>query len=268
MSKKIPLIALIGLPNAGKSTMINRISGTKVAIVATEAHTTRDLNYGEDYWEGMYMRFVDTGGLVPDASDKIQKAVQIRSWSAIAEADMLIWVIDRRQDPETIPEAIVQKIWRTGKPVLICINKVDDPNTDKSVSEYARLGGFDFVNVSSTTGYGLNTLMDTIVEKLEAMGFEKSGQVGVVSNQKKRQRRKLPQEVRRYKDGGYYIVRNEDGLFESINNNENEELEGESELEMQKIKNLVFDFWGVIFNEDTGKLAKKLPSSLRVGSLK
>jgi HAD superfamily hydrolase (TIGR01509 family) len=261
MSKKIPLIALIGLPNAGKSTMLNRISGSRAAIVAKEAHTTRDLNYGEDYWEGMYMRFVDTGGLVPDPSDKIQKAVQIRSWSGIAEADLLVWVIDRKQDPETIPENIIQKIWKTGKPVLVCINKVEDPNLDKSVADYARLGGFDFVNVSSTSGYGLNTMMDILVEKLLEMGFEKTENKVLVSDQKKREKRNVPREVRRHKDGGYYIVRNEDdGLFESVDAGEMEDNQYEPTeiVEVKKLKNIVFDLWGVVFNEDTDQLTIKL----------
>ncbi|MEM1311925.1 MAG: HAD-IA family hydrolase [Patescibacteria group bacterium] len=269
MSKKIPLIALIGLPNAGKSTLVNRLSGSKLAIVANEAHTTRDLSYGEDYWEGMYMRFVDTGGLVPDTRDKILKAVQIRSWSAVAEADILIWVIDRKQNPETIPESIVQKVWKTGKPVLICINKVDDPNFDKNVSEYARLGGFDFVNVSANSGYGLNTLMDVIVDKLEQMGFEKTGQLAQINSQKTRQRRKLAKEVRKDKDGSYYIVRNEDGLFQSVKfSNSTDNAPKADSKTKSKIKNLVFDFWGVIFTENTRKLAENIAEQIENGQSK
>lgn len=258
MVNKIPLIALVGLPNSGKSTLLNRLTGTKKAIVAKEAHTTRDLNYGEDFWEGMYMRFVDTGGLVPDPSDQIQKAVQLRSWAGIAEADLLVWVIDRKQDTDTISDKVIQKIWKAGKPYMICINKVDDPNVDKEISEYARLGGFEFVNVSATTGYGLNTLMDMIVEKLEEIGFEKGAQEQVLINNQKRKKVKQTNEVRKHKEGGYYVVRDEEGLFESIEIEKKRKREEDGEV---FIKNVIFDFDGVTFKNRDGSfrnvLAKK-----------
>lgn len=215
-----PLIALIGLPNAGKSTLLNKLTGTKKAITAREAHTTRDLNYAETEWEGYYLRFVDTGGLVPDPSDIIQKEIQIKSASAIAQADILIWVIDRRQDPDTIRDELLQKIWKAGKPFLVCINKVDDPNNDKDIAEYAKLGGFGFVNVSGINGYGVNILLDMLVEKASQMGFEQSVQIIPQAPRKERKKTKTPKEVHTREDGGYYIIRQSDesgpGLYESV----------------------------------------------------
>lgn len=256
---KLPLVALIGLPNAGKSTLLNRLTGTKTAIVAKEAHTTRDLNYGEDWWESMFIRFVDTGGLVPSPEDKIQKAVQVRSWSAISEADLLIWVIDRKQDPDSISEKIIQKIWKTGKPVLICINKVDDPNLDKSIADYARLGGVGFANVSATTGYGLSDMMDTVLAELFALGFEVTSDKVIVDNQKVKSRKKVPKEVRKHASGGYYIVRNEEGMFESVAKGDYSKSGRDTEeTAISKVKNIVFDFWGVIYHEDTAQLAQSI----------
>jgi len=170
----LPLVALIGLPNSGKSTLINKIIGGNKAITDKIAHTTRDLLYGEDVWNGLNVRYVDTGGLVPNPEDKIQKFIQIKSWQAIAEADLLLWVIDRKQDPETISDVIIQKIWKTGKPVFVLINKVDDPNLEKGIAEYARLGSDFFLNISASNGYGLGDLMDQITNKLQEMGFEKN----------------------------------------------------------------------------------------------
>jgi HAD superfamily hydrolase (TIGR01509 family) len=240
-----PLIALIGLPNSGKSTLINRLTGDRNAITAKEEHTTRDLNYGEDFWEGMYLRFVDTGGLVPDPEDKIQKEIQVKSWGAIAEADIIVWVIDRKQNPETISDKILAKVWKTGKPVLICINKVDDPNKDADVSDYARLGGFEFINVSAQNGYNLNILADLLVEKALDLGFEKPTPEEHPVYEYKKQKKSRLQEVKIDKEGKYYIIREntEDGpgMFESFTD--------EDEKKVVDIENVVFDFNDVVFRK-------------------
>jgi HAD superfamily hydrolase (TIGR01509 family) len=251
---KTPLIALIGLPNSGKSTLINRLTGDRKAITAKEEHTTRDLNYGEDFWEGMYLRFVDTGGLVPDTVDKIQKQIQVKSWGAIAEADILIWVIDRKQNPETISDKILSKVWKTGKPVLICINKVDDPNKDADVSDYARLGGFDFINISAQNGYNLNVLADIIVEKALAIGFEKpAAEEHPVYIFKTKKKSRL-QDVKVGTDGKYYITRenSEDGpgMFEAFTD--------EADQKVIDIQNVVFDFNNVVFEKRMLQLQKHL----------
>jgi small GTP-binding protein len=237
------LVGLIGLPNSGKSSLLNRLTGTKKAIVAKEAHTTRDLNFGEEIWDGMYIRFVDTGGLVPDPSEKIQKAVQVTSWAGIAKADLLVWVIDRKQDPDTISQLVLEKIWKIGKPLILCINKVDDPNFDKDWGEYAKLGGVDFVNVSANTGYNLNTMLDKIVYQLQELGFANVVPTGLASvdNQKPRQKRKVPKEVRKHRDGGYYVVRDEDGLYESVPNDLPEPMEDAGEFDDNSTENTNVD---------------------------
>ena len=218
--KRIPTIALIGLPNSGKSTLLNRICGTKKAITAKEEHTTRDLNWSETEWDNLYMQFVDTGGLVPDPEDIIQKEIQVRSFGAIAKADILVWVIDRRQNPENISQKVLSKIWKAGKPFMIVINKVDDPNLEKSIADYARLGGFAFVNVSSTNSYGINDLLDAVVEKCLAMGFEKSPEAPVKIIDHRRKKRSKTGIVKMLNDGSYYVTRenSEDGpgLYEVV----------------------------------------------------
>jgi HAD superfamily hydrolase (TIGR01509 family) len=251
---KPPLIALIGLPNSGKSTLINRLTGDRKAITAKEEHTTRDLNYGEDFWEGMYLRFVDTGGLVPDTIDKIQKQIQVKSWGAIAEADILIWVIDRKQNPETISDKILSKVWKTGKPVLICINKVDDPNKDADVSDYARLGGFDFINISAQNGYNLNILADIIVEKALDMEFEKPAEEEHPVYTFKNKKKSKLQDVKIDNDGKYYVTRenSEDGpgMFESFTSENTEKV--------INIQNVIFDFNNVVFEKRIVQLCKYL----------
>jgi HAD superfamily hydrolase (TIGR01509 family) len=237
---KIPVVALIGLPNSGKSTLLNRFTGSHKAIVAREAHTTRDVNWGQDFFEGLHIKFVDTGGLVPDPEDAIQKQVQIKSWSAISQADLLVWVIDRKQDPETISQEILQRVWKTGKPFIIGINKVDDPNLDKSVADYAFLGGNNFVNFSCNTGYGLNELMDAIVDELVKLGFEQSFETQVEVIKKKRKKQRGLKEVKKAEDGTFYLTRDEENLFEII--------EEEGIKDDYSISDIVVDLYGVVFD--------------------
>lgn len=254
-SKKIPTVAFVGLPNAGKSLMINRICGKQTAIVANEAHTTRDINEGYDWWENMYMHFVDTGGLVPDPEDKIQKLVQVTSWKAIASADLLVWVIDRKQDPETISDEIVQKMWRVGKPYVICINKVDDPNKEADIADYVRLGGLDFVNVSAVNGYNINVLLDIVVEQLKKLGFkENNGPKTEMEEQDFREKRGRKHQVVRYAADGSIVIyresgeKNKPGLFVS------EETE---DVRQNKISHLIFEIDQVLV-----KMQENEPSDL------
>lgn len=247
---KLPLVALIGFPNSGKSTLLNRLGKGRKAVVANEAHTTRDLNYSEDVWEGMYIRFVDTGGLVPDAADKIQKMVQVKTWSAIEEADLLVLVMDRRTNPETITSEMLRKIWQSGKPFIVGINKVDNPNHERDISEFARYGGADFVNFSAANGYNLNELMDKIVEQLQKIGFQKNDIVDYFVDPEEglmEKKGKKMSIVKKNQDGTYYVVRENSsdgpGLFRSLSEQEVGDFE-------QKVKNdidsIVSDIYGVL----------------------
>lgn len=262
-SNKTPLVALIGLPNSGKSTLLNRITGTKKAIVAKEAHTTRDLNFGEDVWDDMYVRYVDTGGLVPSPEDKVQRQIQIKSWSAISEADLLVWVIDRKQDPETISEEIVQRIWKLNKPYIIALNKVDDPKHEKDISEYVRLGGQGFVNVSATSCYGLNEFLDMVVFELEKNGFEKIDYSNIsLSESKEKKKKSKAKEVKKSKTGDFFIVRDSTeegpGLYESISS---EEAFEESREVINPLKNIIFDLEGVVFEDRVKQMVDFLINS-------
>jgi small GTP-binding protein len=252
-NEKIPVVALIGLPNSGKSTLINRLSNRKVAVVANEEHTTRDLNWGEEIWNGMYIRFVDTGGLVPDPDEKIKKLVQLKTYSAISQADLLIWVIDRKTRVETLTIEMIQRIWKSSKPFIIGINKVDNPNNEKDVSEYAHLGGVEFINFSAANGYNLGELMDLIVETLKKEGFQEDNFTYVPldylpqeKEKKKKDRRKI---VKKNIDGSYYVIRESDsetgnmGNFQSILKQDTGDLP-----KVNQIENIVFDLWDVLFH--------------------
>jgi len=256
--KNIPLVALIGLPNSGKSTLLNRLTGQNIAVTADEAHTTRDVNYGEDYWEGYYLRFVDTGGLVPDPADQIQKLTQMKSWAAIAQADVLLWVMDKRQNPDTVTDVFLQKLWKTGKPVILAINKIDSPQQEKDIADYAQFGTDAFINISAANGYNLSELMDIVIEQLQGIGFEPNMETAKIPrffNENKKEPTSKKKGMLSVKKSGdhYYVVReNTDkgpGLFEAVTI-EKSNLNKPASWEFDKllnISNLVFDLNGVVF---------------------
>ena len=259
-NSKVPLIALVGLPNSGKSTLINRICGFRKAITADEAGTTRDLTFGEDSWENMYFRLVDTGGLEVNPVGDIKKLTQIKTLSAIAESDLLVWVIDRRQNPDTISLEIAQKVWKLGKPFIIGINKVDSPNAEKDISEYAKLGGIGFVNFSAASGFGIGDLLDLMVENLEKIGFNKKTDFSIDQSEiekleaKRRGKKAIgkSQIVRQNQDGTYFVTRENTkrgpGNFQAIGKDELENFE--EKRAKQPIENLIFDFYQVLFDQD------------------
>jgi small GTP-binding protein len=202
------------------------------------------LNYAESQWDSMSLKFVDTGGLVPDTDDDIEKEIQVKSWSALYEADILIWVIDRKQNPDTITDAIMSRVWKLGKPVVIAINKVDDPNADRSESDYAKLGGVDFVNVSAVNGYGLNDLLDKIVAQSDKIGFSRYQDEQIIENQKTKRNYTKSKEVVQHKDGSYMVIRDRlengmPGLYESYSSSQVE----------QNIPTLVFQIEGVLIDD-------------------
>lgn len=242
---QVPTVAFIGLPNSGKSSLLNRLTGKKTAIIAKEAHTTRDLNFGEDFWNGMYIKFVDTGGLVPDPEDKIQKEVQIKSWSAISGADLLVWVIDRKQRPETISDKILNRVWKTGKPFLVAINKVDDPNLDVSEADFAFLGGKSFVNMSCNIGYGLDVLMDQIVENLLKLGFAQDFEQEIIIQEGTKRRRDRTKEVKRKFDGTYVVFDHEKKSYHSVTQDD------EDGTTAPLVNNIICDLNGVYFDSKT-----------------
>lgn len=260
IEKRVPLVALIGFPNSGKSTLLNRLGRAAKAIVANEAHTTRDLNYADEIWEGMELRFVDTGGLVPEATQGIKKMVQVKTYTAIAQSDLLVLVMDKRTNPETITIEMLNRIWKSGKPFIVCINKVDNPNTEKDISEYARMGGSGFVNVSAANGYQLDILMDMIVAGLQKLGFEKNAYVDYFADveEEKREKTKKTKIVKKNLDGSFTVVRDtgKDGvnLFRSITAQEAEMFENPT---INPIDNVIIEITPEIIENYNLELAQE-----------
>ncbi len=161
----LPVVALVGRPNVGKSALFNRIIGEHSAIVSEEAGTTRDRHFGRAEWDGQQFWLVDTGGLVEDSSLPMDVEIRRQVLEAIAEADLLLLVADARAGVHPSDARLVELLRNSGKPFLLVVNKVDDPSSSEYY-EFFRLGAGDPAPVSAGNGKGSGDLLDAVVERL------------------------------------------------------------------------------------------------------
>src|SRR5574341_1878557 len=153
-TQHIPIVAIIGRPNVGKSTLFNRILGTRTAIVDDVPGVTRDRNYADGTYQGRAFRLVDTGGLDPSATDGMLALVRQQAQLAIAEADILVFLMDGRTGLTPADEEIAKLLRRVKKPTLFAINKIDTPNTEPLLADFYRLGRETRYPVSAGQGTG------------------------------------------------------------------------------------------------------------------
>ncbi|MGH7560506.1 MAG: ribosome biogenesis GTPase Der [Gemmatimonadales bacterium] len=161
-----PTVAIVGRPNVGKSTLFNRILGGRDAIVSQHAGTTRDRHFGDAEWAGRRFWLVDTGGLVPDSGEPMDKAIRAQVEMAVEEADLLLLLVDAREGLHPVDEAIAEKLRRVRRPVLVVANKLDRLPDETGQHEFHTLGFGEPVPVSAGVGKGSGDLLDAIVEKL------------------------------------------------------------------------------------------------------
>ncbi|MBI5410380.1 MAG: ribosome biogenesis GTPase Der, partial [Nitrospirae bacterium] len=157
-----PLIAIIGRPNVGKSTIFNRVLGGKTAIVDDVPGVTRDRNYADGSFRGRPFRLVDTGGLDPAASEGMLSLIKRQSQIAIAEADILILVMDGRAGLTPADEEINSLLRGAKKPVFVAINKIDTPKTEALLADFYRLGHEHLYPVSAEHGIGVDDLLEAL----------------------------------------------------------------------------------------------------------
>ena len=161
MSK--PTVALVGRPNVGKSTLFNRILGGRRAIVSDQPGTTRDRHFGDAEWNGRKFWVVDTGGLVPESDDSMDRAIRRQVEFALAESDVIVFVVDGREGVSPVDQAVAAKLRKSGRPVVLAVNKLDD--LERSTAQYAfyELGFGDPLGVSAAVGKGSGDLLDAVV---------------------------------------------------------------------------------------------------------
>jgi GTP-binding protein len=161
----IPVVAIIGRPNVGKSELFNRIIGEPTAIVSDEAGTTRDRNFARAEWAGRNFWLVDTGGLNDDPSAQMDVEIRKQVDAAMGEADLLLFVVDAKAGIHPVDYHVAELLRSAGRPWLLVANKVDDPR-DTAYYEFYNMGLGDPFPVSAINGKGSGDLLDVIVEKL------------------------------------------------------------------------------------------------------
>ena len=162
----LPLVAIVGRPNVGKSTIFNRLTGKRKAIVGDEPGITRDRIYGEVEWAGRCFSVVDTGGIVPDDDALIPANILKQAELAIGEAEILIWVVDAREGITPADQELARLLRPTAKPILVLANKVDSAKLETQASEFYQFGFHDVFPVSAEQGIGIGELLDAVVQHL------------------------------------------------------------------------------------------------------
>ena len=160
------LVAIVGRPNVGKSTLFNRLTGTRHAIVSDVAGTTRDRQYGKCEWVGHEFSVVDTGGWVVNSDDVFEEEIRKQVTLATEESDLILFLVDVKNGVTDLDMQVASILRRTKMPIILCANKTDDNNDRYGAPEFYSLGLGDPVCVSEATGSGSGDLLDLIVEKL------------------------------------------------------------------------------------------------------
>jgi len=171
MSRKTPSVVLVGRPNVGKSTLFNRMTGSRRAIVAPVAGTTRDALARPVAWRGHTFELFDTGGLFGASEDPLHDLVVEHGKRAMAGADLLVLLVDGREGLVPGDERIARELRESGRPVILAVNKTDDKRAQRSALEFFQLGFDPVFEISAEHGTGVAELLDEIVKGLGARGL-------------------------------------------------------------------------------------------------
>jgi GTP-binding protein len=160
---ELPLVAIVGRPNVGKSTLFNRLIGERRSIVGDEPGITRDRIYGAAEWNDVRFAMVDTGGIVPDDEAVIPANILKQASFAIDEAYALIWVVDARKGVTPLDEELARLLRGTGKRVIVAANKADVAHWESDAGEFHSFGFDDVFAISAEHGNGIGEMLDTLV---------------------------------------------------------------------------------------------------------
>ena len=162
----MPTVALVGRPNVGKSTLFNRLIGGRKAIVSDQPGTTRDRHFGAAEWGGRRFWLIDTGGLVPESNDSMDRAIRQQVELAVEQSDLVVLLVDGKEGFNPVDAEIASQLRRAKRPVLLAVNKLDDlPDTTAHMAFY-KLGLGDPIPLSAAVGKASGDLLDAIVERL------------------------------------------------------------------------------------------------------
>ena len=164
----VPLVAIVGRPNVGKSTLFNRLMERRDAIVSDVPGTTRDRLLGDASWDGRRFTIVDTGGLEPSPQDPLIEKVKAQVEAAVSEADLIIFLLDVAHGLTPMDTEIANWLRRIRKPLVVAVNKVDNEKREIAASEFYQLGLEDLLFISAYHNLGIYDLMDKVVSLLPA----------------------------------------------------------------------------------------------------
>jgi GTP-binding protein len=160
------IVAIVGAPNVGKSTIFNRLIRRKKAIVDDQPGVTRDRNYQDVTWDGKPITLIDTGGFEWDQKGSVDKAMREQIELALAEADLIVFVGDGRKGLNPLDERVIQHLRKTSKPILFGVNKIDNPQIEEGLTDYYRLGIDNLYPFSALHGRGVPALQEAIIDRL------------------------------------------------------------------------------------------------------
>ena len=169
---KLPVVAVVGRPNVGKSTFFNRVLGERLAIVEDRPGVTRDRNFARADWGGHHFFIVDTGGIIEDSDEPMDRLIRQQVVVAIEEADVVVLMVDGREGPNPLDYAVAERLRKSRRPVLLVVNKVDNLGAPTALQhhDFWDLGLGDPLPVSSLSGKGSGDVLDAIVERLPDVG--------------------------------------------------------------------------------------------------
>lgn len=180
----LPIVAVVGRPNVGKSTFVNRIAESDEAIVHEMRGVTRDRSYHKADWNGIEFKLIDTGGIEMGTEDQFQGSIRSQAFEATNEADVIVFIVDGKTGINADDEEVARILRKTSKPVLLAVNKLDTPNKLDELWEFYQLGLGDPFPISATHGHGTGDLLDEVVDHLRKVdcSFEDEEDDGHIIN--------------------------------------------------------------------------------------
>jgi len=175
-SNRLPVLAIVGRPNAGKSTLFNRLAGHRKAIVDDLPGVTRDRNYAQAEWYGRRFLLIDTGGFEPAPESELKRHIQQQSRLAIEEADAILYLFDGKAGLNPLDRDAVELLRPVEKPVFFAVNKIDAPSKESQLYEFYSLGLSELIPVSAEHGLGLSELMERIIRAFSPLPKEEGAQ--------------------------------------------------------------------------------------------
>ncbi|PAU93785.1 ribosome biogenesis GTPase Der [Aliifodinibius salipaludis] len=162
----LPVVSIVGRPNVGKSTIFNRLIGSRKAIVDDQYGVTRDRHYGESFWNGRDFNVIDTGGYLPNETDVMIQGIREQIHIAIEESDVILFVVDTEAGITSLDQSVAQLLRQEEKPVLLVANKADNEERELNATEFYSLGFEELYPISALSGRGTGDLLDEVVKLL------------------------------------------------------------------------------------------------------